>query len=238
MTINAIRLSDRNVTREQVLAWENRRFDKAARKLGVTAPQGATVASRREAWLATKLDLGPEAIMERLSRDTRWADQLGRVQARVSPSRRTSIVEIDVAAGTAAEFVEFFEAASTSSDEAPMLRACPDHFVIRDSPQGQQVLETTGGSPLAALFTIDYDDVSSLVTAPDPAYPLQLAGVARASDGTAIGGVRHQFRDTSIGFRARLTVEFPLPTMPTMVSGHRWHLACEFSNWIEAALQS
>ena len=33
-----------------------------------------------------------------------------------------------------------------------------------------------------------------------------------ASDGIAIGGVRHQFRDTEDGFHARLTVEFPLPT--------------------------
>lgn len=31
--------------------------------------------------------------------------------------------------------------------------------------------------------------------------------------------------------------EFPLPTLRRMVSGHRWHLACEFSNWIEAAFR-
>ena len=97
-------------------------------------------------------------------------------------------------------------------------------------------LETTGGSPFAAFFTIDYDDVGSLVTSPDPAFPFQVAGVARAFDGTSVGGVRHQFRDTHNGFLARLTVEFPLPTLPSMVSGHRWHLACEFSNWIEESL--
>ena len=59
--------------------------------------------------------------------------------------------------------------------------------------------------------------------------------MARTSDGVAIGGVRHQFRDTTDGFHARLTVEFPMPTIGRMVKGHRWHLACEFSNWIEAA---
>ncbi|MEV6561482.1 hypothetical protein AB0M22_37590 [Nocardia sp. NPDC051756] len=78
--------------------------------------------------------------------------------------------------------------------------------------------------------------MSSLCTPPDASFPHQIAGVARAQDGTAIGGVRHQFRDTATGFHARLTVEFPLPILPTMVAGHRWYLACEFSNWIEAAI--
>jgi hypothetical protein len=62
-------------------------------------------------------------------------------------------------------------------------------------------METNGSSPLAA-FVSGYDDVS-------PDFPHQLAGVARASNGAAIGGVMHQFRDTADGFHARLTVEFP-----------------------------
>ena len=51
----------------------------------------------------------------------------------------------------------------------------------------------------------------------------------------AIGGVRHQFRDTPDGFLARLCVEFPRFTPRRVIAEHRWHLACEFSNWIEAA---
>jgi hypothetical protein len=47
--------------------------------------------------------------------------------------------------------------------------------------------------------------------------------------------VRHQFRDEGDGFHARVTVEFPVLTNPYMLAQHRWHLACEFSNWIEAA---
>ena len=59
--------------------------------------------------------------------------------------------------------------------------------------------------------------------------------MAAGAGGVPIGGVRHLFRDEPNGFRARLTVEFPL-TMPSyMIRQHRWHLACEFSNWIEAA---
>ncbi|CAL9423670.1 hypothetical protein SUDANB95_01897 [Actinosynnema sp. ALI-1.44] len=61
------------------------------------------------------------------------------------------------------------------------------------------------------------------------------ATLARSDAGQAIGGVRHQFRDTSEGFHARLRVEFPPLTMPHMISHHRWHLACEFGDWIEFA---
>jgi len=47
--------------------------------------------------------------------------------------------------------------------------------------------------------------------------------------------IRHQFRDEPSGFTARLTGEFPVATPPWLIRAHQWHLACEFSNWIEAA---
>jgi hypothetical protein len=89
---------------------------------------------------------------------------------------------------------------------------------------------------MAARFFVDYDDLSSLKSEADPDYPVQVAGVARAPNGAAIGGVRHQFRNEGTGFHAKLTVEFPSLIMPSVVTGHRWHLACEFSNWIRAAI--
>jgi hypothetical protein len=49
------------------------------------------------------------------------------------------------------------------------------------------------------------------------------------------GAIRHQFRDEPNGFAARLTGEFPVATPLTLIRAHQWHLACEFSNWIEAA---
>ncbi|MEU8023599.1 hypothetical protein [Micromonospora haikouensis] len=223
------------VDRAAILRWEDRRIDAAASKLGVPAPRPGDVAGRREAFLRTKLDLGAEEMSRRLARDTRMADLVARAQARVSDRRRFSVTDLRVDAGNAAAFTAWFEDATNSSDEAAMMRACPDHFVLRLGSAGQEVLETNGASPLAAFFVIDYGDLSSLRTPADPAFPHQIAGVARASNGRAIGGVRHQFRDTGDGFDARLTVEFPLPTLPAMVAGHRWHLACEFANWIEAA---
>jgi hypothetical protein len=229
-------LHGETIARHQVLDWEDRRITAAARKLGVQAPAGGNVAKRRDVLLQAKLTLGPEEIATRLSRDIRLAKFVAKAGARVSGRRRVSVVDLHVNGGSAAQFVDAFDGWTAASDEAAMLRACPDHFVIRTRGDGrQEVLETTGESPLATMFFVDYENVTSLVTPIDPKFSHQVAGVARTSDGVPIGGVRHQFRDTDDGFHARLTVEFPMPTLARMIEGHRWHLACEFSNWIEAA---
>jgi hypothetical protein len=62
-----------------------------------------------------------------------------------------------------------------------------------------------------------------------------MAGTARLGDGTLIGGIRHQFRDDGDGVRALLTVELPWLIGPIAPTADRWHLACEFSAWLEAA---
>lgn len=58
----------------------------------------------------------------------------------------------------------------------------------------------------------------------------------RTADGLAVGRLRHQFRNEGEGLSARLTIEFPALTPGPMIRGHQWHLASEFSNWLEAAL--
>ncbi|QRY61231.1 hypothetical protein JVX90_12380 [Gordonia sp. PDNC005] len=228
-------INGRQVSRADVLAWEDKRIDAAAKKLGVPVPEPMPVGERREAWLQTKRTLGDDEILRRLARDARIADVVGRAQASLSRRRRICVTELEVPGGTAQQFADWFTEITFSSNQDAMERACPDHFVLRMTDGRQQVLETNGGSPFAALFDIDYDDVSSLVTPIDARSPVRLDGVALSSTGRPIGGVRHQFRDTDNGVHARLLVEFPLPMLQTVIAGHRWHLACEFSNWFEAA---
>lgn len=228
-------IGGRTVTRDAVLRWEDRRITAAARKLGVDAPAAGDVVARREAFLQTKLALGSDEIYRRLRRDVVLAGAVATVQARLSSRRRFSAIALRVPGGRTAQFLEYYWECARSNDQAALLRACPDHFVQRIGPDGRhEVLETNGGSPLAAQFFIDYQDLSRVVTPVDPGFAGQLAGVAYTR-GVSIGAVRHQFRDTDDGFEARLVVEFPLPTLGHMIDGHRWHLACEFSNWIEAA---
>ncbi|WP_201791267.1 hypothetical protein [Aeromicrobium sp. PE09-221] len=202
----------------------------------MSPPPADPVAARREAWLQTKRALGDDELFRRLGRDMRIADRIAGATSALSGRRRHCVTELLVPGGSAEQFVTWFEEITFSNNREQMERACPDHFVLRISNGRQEVLETNGGSPFAAKFSIDYADLSSLTTPADPTFTHRLDGVALARNGQPIGGVRHQFRDTPEGVHARLMVEFPLPTPGAIVRGHRWHLACEFSNWFEAAI--
>ena len=235
LTIRAV-IDGSPVSREEVLAWEAARIPKAARKIGLPVPAG-DVARQKVAFADSKFALDPHEIRRRLARDIRFADVTARATTRLSFGRRsTSVCELHVTRGTANEFVDWFTDVGRDDYVRSMIAAHPDHFLIDTATDGrQEVIETIGGSPLATRFFVDYEDTSPLVTPRDPAFAIEAAGVARTEGGLAIGGVRHEFCDEASGFRARLCVEFPALTAPHMIAQHRWHLACEFSNWIEAA---
>lgn len=224
--------------RATVHAWEDRRLAKVRRKLGLP-PSTAPREPQRAELLERKLSLGHHGLRKRLGRGLWWSEKVTRFSVAVARGkRRFSVCEIEVTTGSAEQFARWFEDRNTLDDEAAMIVACPDHYIIaRDAMGRQLVIETTGGSPLPGEFTVDYTDLSTLQTPADPSYPHQVAGVARLADGLAIGGVRHQFRQEGTGFRALLTVEFPSSVPGHMIKQHCWHLAVEFSNWIEAAAQ-
>lgn len=227
----------REIPRDKIMKWEVKRARSVLRKLGARA-QSDDVHELREQLLKLKTEIGYDGLIARLQRDLSAGEVFARVTAGLSfGARRFSCIEIHSDSGTAEQFVEWFEQRGHINDERSMLLGTPDHYVIRTTETGlQEVVETTGGSPMPARFMIDFEDLSSLKSKKDPEFPLQLAGVARAANGKAIGGVRHQFRNTDKGFEAKLTVEFPLTITPGIIGGHRWHLANEFSNWIEMSL--
>lgn len=224
------------VARDKVRAWEDRRMSAVRRKLKLPTSNAAREEQRREL-VDRKMALGHDGLRALIGWELWLSERVTRLAVALSGnSRRFSICEIEISEGSAAQFTRWFEDRNSLNDERAMIDACPDHYIItRDNQGRQRVVETTGGAPLAGEFIVDYADVSSLHTQPDPSYPHQVAGVARLSDGLAIGGVRHQFRQEGKGFRALLTVEFPRHVPRRMISEHQWHLAVEFSNWIEAA---
>lgn len=225
------------IPRIQVLEWERRRALIVLKRLGGQPFGDEDLETLRYQVLDRKITLGSEGIRQILQRELAMAQPVANFVARISCGlRRYSVTELLVDRGSAKEFVDWFLKRAELNDEIAMLAACPDHYVIRTNADGaQEVIETTGGSPLVGRFLIDYQDLSSLRSTPDSSYPYQAAGVAKADSGLVLGGVRHQFRNEGFGFRARLTVEFPAMILPGAVSAHRWHLASEFSNWIEAA---
>lgn len=222
--------------REAILAWEDRRIRTVRRTLKLP-PSTAPRDRQRSEILERKLALGHDGLRNIIGRGVWLSEKITRLTVALSGGkRRISVCEIEVPTGSAARFARWFEDRNVLNDEPAMLDACPDHYIIARDVQGRQlVVETTGGAPLPGEFTVDYADVSTLHTQADLSYPYQVAGVARLGDGLAIGGVRHQFRQEGDGFRALLTVEFPARVPRRMIAEHRWHLAVEFANWIEAA---
>ncbi|AVH98772.1 MULTISPECIES: hypothetical protein [Streptomyces] len=234
-TIHVI-IGGHRFTREQVLAWEAERLPAAAAKIGLPLPAG-DLARQRAAFTEGKLSLGADEIKHRLRRDLRIGEAMAYTTAQLSRGRRaTSVCELHVSGGSAAEFVGWFDDISRADYTRSMTAAHPDHFLIQSLPDGrQEVIETTGGSPLSTRFLIDYTDLSTLNTPHHPDADAEAAGVAVTGKGLHIGGVRHEFRDEPGGFHARLCVEFPRATLPRILSEHRRHLAIEFCNWVEFA---
>jgi hypothetical protein len=231
-------LGDTSATRAEVLEWEGRRAAIVFKKLGLGEPP-AEVAARRAALVARKLELGHAEIERRLARQMAIAARSSRAMTALSRGgRRLCTVELRAAEGTAESMPAFYKAAMDSGDEAPLLAASPDHWLLGKREDGiQQVIETTGGSPLASRIFLDEAEVGPIETPADPSFPVQWVAIGRARlGGPPSGALRHQFRDEpGGGFTARLTIEFPRVTPARLVDAHRWHLACEFSNWIEAA---
>ncbi|PTQ90610.1 hypothetical protein C8N29_1028 [Agitococcus lubricus] len=229
-------INGHEIPRTHILDWEKHRAKVVLKKLGVQ-PIGEDLATLQSQLMARKQMLGTDGLLNRLRLDLALSSPTAALTAYLSRgARRFSVTELVVSSGTAEQFVDWFNQRAQINDEQSMIAATPDHYIIRTAPDGsQEVIETNGGSPLAARFFIDYQDLSSLRSAVEPSYPLQIAGVAKTKGGMPIGGVRHQFRNEGNGFRARLLVEFPLLILPQVISGHQWHLASEFSHWIEAA---
>jgi hypothetical protein len=230
-------IGGRSVSRAEVLGWEGRRAAAVYKKLGMGTPPD-DVATRREALVAKKLELGHAEIGRRLTPQMAVVARSSRVMTALSRGgRRLCVVELR-GGGTAESTPTFYKAAMDSGDEAPLLAASPDHWVLRKREDGiQEVIETTGGSPLASRIFLDENEVGPIQTPPDPSFPVQWVAFGRARlGGPPSGALRHQFRDEpGGGFSARLTIEFPRVTPGRLVDAHGWHLACEFSNWIEAA---
>lgn len=238
MSVTEIRaeIRGRDVTRSEILQWEYKRLNSSARRIGLEVPDGE-LADQRLAFADAKLALGSGEIRRRLSRALWVSDRVSRSTATLSRGRRAfSTCDLHVTGGNAARFADWFTDTERPDFERIMVAANPDHFLIGTDPRGDlEIIETTGGSPLPSRFFVNYEDTDSLRSPVDPRFEADASGVARSLSGLAIGGIRHQFRDTGSGFHAHLVVEFPKLLAPYMVREHEWHLAAEFANWIEFA---
>lgn len=238
------------ISRAEVLTWEARRLQVVAKRMNNNLPAAivaglqalilrqpvstANIAQERELLADAKMLAGNEQMQRLVAGDLLLSDPISALAA-LPKQWAVSQIEIESSLGTAQGFADWFSRAMERDDERAMLLACPDHYLIRSlGANGQDVIEETGGALVVSHFMIDYSKPSNLPAAIDPEFSVRLTGPALNKAGVQIGGVCHQFRDLSQGFRMRLAVFFPATLPFWYISEHRWHLACEFSNWITA----
>jgi hypothetical protein len=238
-----VRLDGFLITPIQIEDWERRRLQavlvKLRRLLQVKAPSHGDSGSLpvlRDELFRLKEQLGRSGLRKTLIGSLRMAGFVTKLLVRFSGSRRKQcVVEMKVpncSAQQLSQGIDELMANDTEANRRVNLLACPDHYLLEPRGYVLEVIETTGGAPFPAQFFMQFDDDSGLKTPRDAAFPYQSMGTARLSDGTVIGGVRHQFRDEENGALIRLMVEFPQPTLQHLIRAHQWHLACEFSHWI------
>jgi hypothetical protein len=248
-------IDGRLVAPADLSSWESRRASAVLKKLtshigklgmadllpGVdhTTLDTPDVQAMRDVLVGLKLDLGHAGIYAILKTELALSERIARLAVAASRGGSTySAIRLVAPDCSASQFGAWFDALTTANAEADMIAACPDHYLLRGLPDGrQEVVETTGGSPTATRFLVDYSSGDQVCIPANPDYPVQIAGRAVLDDGLVIGGVRHQFRDVNGSMEALLAVEFPRVFPSRMVTEHRWHLATEFGNWIAAFQQ-
>jgi hypothetical protein len=248
-------IDGRLVAASEVQSWESRRASAVLGKL--TARVGklgmsellegvdrstldvADAQAVRDVLVTLKLRLGHAGLYAILKRELAVSERIARIAVTASRGGSTrSAIRLVARDCSAPQFGAWFDGLTATNAEAEMIAACPDHYLLRGLPDGrQEVIETTGGSPTATRFLVDYATGDQVSMPADHDYPVQIAGQAVLDDGLVIGGVRHQFRDVDGAMEALLTVEFPRVFPSRMVTEHRWHLATEFGNWINAFQQ-
>ncbi len=164
------RIDGRDFTREDVLAWETRRARKAARRLRIATP-AVDPASLVPQVVDRKLELGREGLRRLMRRDVRVSAPLSRAGAVVSRGhRRVATTVLTCEAGSAELVPAWYQQRFRANDAASMLAASPDHWVFDYAPGVEEVIETTGGSPLAVQMFFDHD-AATLQTPPTRPFP-------------------------------------------------------------------
>lgn len=219
-------IGNQTVQRAQVLEWEARRIQVVAQRMKSNILQSTiqdlsalflrpnasyeNIEQERELLAQAKIKAGDNAMRALVRNDLLVSDAASSL-ASLPKQYSASVTELHCDMGSAQGFVDWFSDLNTQDNRLELLRACPDHYLIRKAGDTEQeVIEETGGALVVSHFQIACSKTGSLP---------------------------HQFDDSPTGFKSKLTVYFPATLPYWYVTEHRWHLGCEFSNWITAYLK-
>ena len=237
-----ILINGKEFTKDEMDAWKRKRVTKALRNLKKTLPMTKDTEALCNSLALLKSKLSYEEITSPLKVKLAVGQAGMKLAAAFSRGKRRAAVTVIFSDGITAELLRKIIDALLLQDTPEYRRvnlaACPDHYVLRTCGQTLEVIETTGNTPVPTQFFITFNDETGLKEARDLSYPYQSTGIAKLKDGTIIGGVRHQFRDTPSGIEVRTLVEFPILCPKIILKEHQKHLAVEWSNWITWAIQN
>lgn len=228
-----ILIDEKEFTREELNNWKKKRIKKVLHNFKSNIEIDENI---DEKLLELKLKYSYED-MTKLLQTKLFIGKIGmKIASLISFGKRRSsitIIYIDgINAKTVSEKVDELMLKDTEKNKRANLNACPDHYVLTAHNGTLEVIETAGCSPVPTQFFITLNDETGIKEPRDLSYKHQSVGVARLNDGTVIGGVRHQFKDTDTGIKARLLVEFPVISPKILIREHQKHLAAEWSSWI------
>lgn len=233
-----IMIDGNNISNEQLTKWKRKRMKKVFNTLGHKEPELNDTDVMIKKLTELKLNYSYDEMYDKLKSKLKLSEMGMRIATVLSGNRRkfskTSIYLDGITAEEAINGIDSFMLEQSDENNQVNLSACPDHYVLRPFGENElEVIETTGNSPFPVQFFIVFGDETGLKTPRDKSYQYQSTGVARMKDGTTIGGVRHQFKDTDTGIEVSLVVEFPALCPNSLIESHQMHLACEFSYWLQ-----
>ncbi len=235
-------IDGKEFTKDEMDGWKRKRVGRVLRNLKKTIQMTEHTDVLCDRLTELKLEMSYEEIVSPIRAKLAVGKAGMKLAVRFSGSkRRTAITTIFADGITAKDFTKIIDSLmieDTQEHRKVNLDACPDHYVLAPHGKTLEVIETTGNLPVPTQFFIAFHEDAELQTPRDLSYPYQSVGVAKLKDGTTIGGVRHQFRDTQSGMEARTLVEFPSICPKTIIKEHQKHLAVEWSNWIAWAIQN
>lgn len=231
------------LTQQDMDLWKKQRIKKAYRALHIEMPEKATLLEMSEKLTEWKVQLSDDEIRKILKKRLIFSTYVMKIASILSGEKRrtarTTILAKGITADRFSQILDSLMVEATTENRKVNLSVYPEHYVLTPDENGVlEVIETTGNAPIPVQFFITFGDERGLTEPKNPQFTHQSAGVAKLKDGTMMGGVRHQFRDTSSGIECRLAVEFPALCPKTIVKAHQMHLAVEFSNWLSWIMEN
>lgn len=229
-------IDGKNISKEKLDLWKKKSYSKALRTLKAKTDIIDDVDIMVKKVTQIKLQYSYDDMIGLLKNKLWLSDKFMKLICSASKGKRKfSVTEIEMNDISAHEIINGIDSLmltkSRINDEVN-LAACPEHYVLLPLGENKlEVIETTGNSPLPVQFIIEYGNETGIQTPRDYSYEYQSTGIARLKNGLLLGGVRHQFKETDKGFKARLVVEFPSLCPNILIKDHQMHLACEFSYW-------